>query len=157
MSVTLPPKEMARFERSGVVDRPLSVVFDYLADPDRDAEWSAGTERVERTSPAPLGAGSTLRYAIRFGGVRMDLRFVITELVPDRVIAGRTIGKRLWATGRRTVEAADGGTRVQIAGELVIGGIAGRALEPLLDWVGQRQVEADFRRLVERLEALPPG
>jgi hypothetical protein len=61
MSVTLPAEEMARFERSGLVDRPVSVVFDYLADPDRDAEWSAGTERVERTSPAPLGAGSTFR------------------------------------------------------------------------------------------------
>jgi uncharacterized protein YndB with AHSA1/START domain len=148
---------MARFERSGVVERPVAAVFAYLADPDHDAEWSAGTERVERTSPAPLGTGSTLRYVIRFGGVRLDLQFVITELIPDHVIAGRTVGKRLWATGRRTVEAADGGTRVRIAGELVIGGLAGRALEPLLGRVGERQVQADFTRLVERLEALPPG
>jgi carbon monoxide dehydrogenase subunit G len=146
---------MARFESSGLVDRPVGAVFEYLAKPENDAQWSAGTRHVERTSPGPLGVGSLLRYVIRFGGARLDMRFVITDFVPDSVIAGRTLGTRLRATGRRTVEAADGHTRVAIAGELVVGGIAGRALEPVLDRVGQRQVRADFARLVARLEALP--
>jgi hypothetical protein len=84
------------------------------------------------------------------------MRFVIIELVPNRVIAVRTIGGRIRATGRRTVEATDAQTRVTIAGELRLGGIIGRVLEPLVNWIGQRQLKADFARLLERLEARPP-
>lgn len=88
---------------------------------------------------------------------RVESSALVPRPVSVVVIAGRTTGGRLWATGRRTVEPGAGGTQVKIAGELVIGGIVSRALEPLLDWIGERQVRADFRRLLERLEALPPA
>jgi carbon monoxide dehydrogenase subunit G len=146
---------MARFERSGLVGRPVAPVFEYLADPANDAGWSGATRAVELTSPGPVVVGSTFRYVARLGGARLEMRFVITELVPNRVIAARTTGGRVRATGRRTVGAAGAQTRVTIAGELRVGGVLGRALEPLVNWVGQRQLRADFARLLERLEALP--
>jgi hypothetical protein len=100
--------------------------------------------------------GSTFRYVARLGGVRLEMPFVITELAPDRVIAGQTTGGRVRATGRRTVEPTDAQTRVSLAGELQVGGVIGRVLEPLVNWVGERQLHADFERLMGRLEALPP-
>jgi carbon monoxide dehydrogenase subunit G len=147
---------MARFERSGLVARPVEPVFEYLADPSNDAQWSGAIRSVERTSPGRLVAGSTVYYVARLGGVRLAMPFVITELVPNRVIAARTTGGRVRATGRRTVEATDAQTRVTIAGELRVGGIVGRALEPFVNWTGQRQLRRDFARLLQRLEALPP-
>ena len=147
---------MAQFERSGVVGRPVAAVFEYLADPSNDAQWSGATRAVERMSPGPLVVGSTFRYVARLGGVRLEMPFVITELAPDRVIAGQTTGGRLRATGRRTVEPTDAQTRVTLAGELRVGGVIGRVLEPLVKWVGERQLHADFERLMGRLEALPP-
>jgi carbon monoxide dehydrogenase subunit G len=146
---------VAQFERNGLVARPVAPVFEYLADPSNDAQWSGGTRSVERTSAGPLVVGSMVRYVARLGGVRLAMPFVITELVPNRVIAVRTTGGRVRATGRRTVEATDAQTRVTIAGELRVGGIVGRALEPLVNWMGQRQLRRDFARLLERLEALP--
>jgi hypothetical protein len=147
---------MARFERTGLVRPPVAAVFEYLADPGNDAQWSGATRAVERTSAGPLVVGSMVRYVARLGGVRLDMSFVITELVPDRVIGVRTVAGRVRATGRRTVEEEAGQTRVTIAGELRVGGLIGRVLEPLVNWVGQRQLQADFARLVRRLEALPP-
>ncbi|MGH2947025.1 MAG: SRPBCC family protein [Solirubrobacteraceae bacterium] len=146
---------MAQFECSGLVSRPLGPVFEYLADPDNDAQWSGATRQVERTSPGPLVVGSTVRYVARLGGLRLDMPFVVTDLVPNSVIAVRTAAGRVQATGRRLVEGSDGQTRVTIAGELRVRGIIGRGLEPLVNWLGQRQLNADFARLLERLQALP--
>lgn len=90
---------MITVERTLEVARPLSAVFDYLADFTHTEQWDPGTISTTRTDDGPLRVGSTFRNVSRFGKRVTELDYRVVRLEPD---------VRLTFTGdNRTVEATD--------------------------------------------------
>jgi uncharacterized membrane protein len=57
-----------------VVNRPLEVVFAYLADFMNLPEYEPWVEKVEATSAGPIGVGSTWHHVRRQGRRRLERR-----------------------------------------------------------------------------------
>ena len=94
------------------INRPLSGVFQYVADPLKLPEWGDGVIGARMISEGELGVGS--EYGIKNSSSRKDQEFVnvITRYEPDQVIEFRTAGRMLTYTSTREFEVVDGGTRI---------------------------------------------
>ena len=91
---------MITVEREVVVERPLALVFAYLADFTHTERWDPGTVTTVRTDgDGPLVVGSTFRNTFQFRGRRTELDYRLGRLDPD---------EHLTFTGvNSTVEATD--------------------------------------------------
>jgi hypothetical protein len=63
---------MARFKQSVVINRPVEQVFAFVSDLENDPPWSGAAE-MRRTSPGPVGIGTTFQQRDRFLGRRLEL------------------------------------------------------------------------------------
>jgi len=77
---------MRRVEASAEVAATPGEVFDFLADPANLPRWQTGILSAERTSPDPIGVGSTARVVRELAGQRMAV---------DLTITGYEAGRRL--------------------------------------------------------------
>lgn len=90
---------MITVQRTVEVDRPLAVVFGYLADFTHTEQWDPGTVTTTRTDSGELAVGSRFHNVSEFGGRRTELDYVITRFEADT---------HLTFTGdNRTVTASD--------------------------------------------------
>jgi uncharacterized protein YndB with AHSA1/START domain len=94
-----------RIQRTITVDRPLPVVFDYLADFTTTNEWDPGTERTTLVS-GDGGVGSEYHNVSVFAGRRTELTYVVDEVVPQRRIA--LTGRNKTVTAHDTMEFSGG-------------------------------------------------
>jgi len=145
---------MAKFEESVVINRSPQEVFAYLSNLENDPPWSSATE-IHKTSPGPIGIGTTFRQRDRFLGRHVDLHFEVVEYEMNHHIAMKADSGPLHLEGARIVEpSGDATTRVTFVG----GGQAHgplKILEPLLVTVGDRRLRSQLRKLKQLLEA--PG
>ena len=49
---------MARIEGEIVIDRPVEVVFDYVADQSNEPQYNPRMVRAEKITPGPVGKGT---------------------------------------------------------------------------------------------------
>jgi uncharacterized protein YndB with AHSA1/START domain len=136
---------------SVTIDRPVEVVFDYLADNDNVTRWKKGLVEVRRTSEGPPGVGTTEVHVSEFLGRRSEVGHEITEYEPGRLMAFKTTSGPFPATGRFILDGAGGGTRLTIETEGEAHGVYA-LLGPLLAWLSKRQLQRDFGLLKARLE-----
>ena len=73
-----------------VINRPLSVVASYVADPSNAPEWYVNIKSVEWKTPPPLRVGSRLAFVAQFLGRRLAYTYEIVELVKDERLVMRT-------------------------------------------------------------------
>jgi uncharacterized protein YndB with AHSA1/START domain len=60
---------MVRFEQSVVINRPSEQVFEFLASPENDPQWSSASDQMRKTSRGPVGVGATFQQpAVSWGG-----------------------------------------------------------------------------------------
>lgn len=134
------------------IERPADEVFAYLADMANNPEWQQGQQRCTWTSEPPLALGSTYDQEARFLGRTITSSFEVTEFEPGRRIRIVSTGGTMPIDVTRTVEP-QGEQRCRVGAE-----VRGeppalmRLLGSLLDRLVTRSVEADYRRLKERLE-----
>ncbi|HYY80516.1 MAG TPA: SRPBCC family protein [Actinomycetes bacterium] len=126
---------MARFRQSVVINRPVEQVFAFISDLENDPPWSGAAE-MRRTSPGPVGVGTTFQQRDRLLGRRLELTLRVVGYEPDRKVTVSTTSRRLSFSGTRMVEpVGQGVTRVTFVGGGRAGGL-GRPAEPLLAAVG---------------------
>jgi uncharacterized protein YndB with AHSA1/START domain len=75
---------MRRVEATAQIPASPEVVFDFLADPANLPRWQTGILSAERTSPDPLGVGSTARVVRELAGQRLTVDLAVTEFDPGR-------------------------------------------------------------------------
>ena len=134
------------------IRRPVGEVFNFVSDTEHLPAWMAGVKRVSRSSPGPVGIGTTYRVVAKMLGRRVDSTYEITAYEPDKLVSGRMTSP-LFAfeeTYRFEPEDPDR-TVVHVAAEVTPNGPL-RFLGPLLGLAMQRQVQADHRRLRSTLE-----
>ncbi len=75
---------MRRVEASAQIPASPEAVFAFLADPANLPRWQAGILSAERTSPDPLGVGSTARVVRELAGQRLTVDLALTQFEPGR-------------------------------------------------------------------------
>lgn len=59
---------MARIEGEIVIDRPIDVVFDYVADQSNEPHYNPRMVRAEKITAGPVGKGTQFRSAVASRG-----------------------------------------------------------------------------------------
>jgi uncharacterized protein YndB with AHSA1/START domain len=91
---------MRRLQASAVIAATPEVVFAFLADPANLPRWQTGIVSAERTSPDPVGVGSTARVVRELAGQRMSVDLIVTAYEAGRrlVLASEVSGIGVEAT-----------------------------------------------------------
>lgn len=139
-----------------LVDRPVDVVFDYLADPTNNPAWQDGMVACSWRSDPPIAVGSVYEQHATMMGRQIESVFEVTAYDgegDERSITIRTIESTFPIEVTRTVVATGDGT--SRASAVVRGDASGvfRLAEPLMRRVVQRSVRGDYARLKQVLEA----
>ena len=145
---------MARFKQSVVINQPVERVFAFVSDLENDPPWSGAAE-MRRTSPGPVGVGTTFQQRDRLLGRRLELTLRVVGYEPNRKVTLKTTSERLSFAGTRMVEpVGQGGSRVTFVGGGQAGGVW-RLAEPLLAAVGGLRLRTQLGRLKRLLESQP--
>ena len=121
-------------------------VFAFIANFENNPRWQKGMQFARFTSEGPLAVGSTYDQVAHFLGKEIRTSFKVTELMPDAHITIESTSGPFPIKVRRSVAGEGEGTRVWAR---VTGDATGffRLWSPLLRWMVQRSVRADYRRL----------
>jgi uncharacterized protein YndB with AHSA1/START domain len=140
-----------RFERQIHVEAPPEKVFDYLADVARHGEWAAHGLEVRQVSEGPVGVGTAYTTTGRQFGRHTD-QVTVTEYVPGKRFAVESTGDA--GRVRNWFELAEeaGGTRLTKGMEVLEPALPTRVFAPVVRRVAPKGLEADLRRIKERLE-----
>jgi uncharacterized membrane protein len=134
------------------IRRPVGDVFDFVSDLEHLPAWMAGVKRVSRSSPGPVGVGTTYRVVAKMLGRRVESTYEVTAYEPDTVVSVRMTSPLFGFDETYHFEAVDGErTVVQVGADVRPNGVL-RLLGPLLRLAMQRQVQADHRRLRSTLQ-----
>ena len=145
-----------RVEESATIRRPAEDVFTFLENRANDTAWMASvmsSEWLESAGKPCLGRRG--RMVIRILGRRMKFLDEVTDYVPGRRIAHRTVEGPLPLNTACICEPAEHGCRTTVVGELdrIPGGWIGRLAAPLLGRIIRQGFNADLARLKAVLEA----
>jgi len=149
---------MTRLQQTILVPCPIEAAFRYTADFGNIEQWDPGVSESERLTPGPLRAGSAFRVRVVFGPSSTDMEYVVRELDPPRRIVLEGGGGSIHAIDEIRFTAENGGTRIDYAADITLGGVGDLArtfIEPLLQRVGKRAIDGLRDALSKPAEA--PG
>ena len=143
---------MINVEVSFVIDRPIEEVFAFLGDLENNMKWRPGQVESTKTSPGPIGVGTTYRMINNALGLRLEGEAEVTEYEPNRKFT--SIGKSgfMPIVAQRIFEPIEGGTRVTFIATAEPRGFIELA-EPLLARRAKAQLRADAANVKRLLEA----
>ena len=139
------------FENSVTIQRPVEDVFAFLADFENVPRWNHAIESTTKTSPGPVGVGSTFRQ-IRSEPRRSEEGIEVTAFEPTgRLAIEGEIGPFLARVGYR-IEPVGGATLLTNLVELEPTSAASRLLAPLAGSRIKAAVAANLEELKRILE-----
>lgn len=125
---------------------PIEAVFAVIADVECAPEWSSSIDRVRRTSPDPLGVGSTFVEEATFVGLSLKTDKRVTAFEPPRCYAETTGSGLLPHSVRFELTPTSTGTRLsfELSWER---GRTPRLLAKVIDRALKSQSVTDLARL----------
>lgn len=140
---------MIRIEQSVVVDRPPDEVFAFVSDPTNLPCWQRSCLAARADGPADVGTRITERR--RMLGREAETVVEVVELEPPRLLTLEVVEGPIQIRVRHRLEAAAGGTRVEISAEGEPGGLLrfGRRLVVRAVEDETRANLAELKRLLE--------
>ena len=145
---------MARIDGEIVIDRPVDVVFDYVADQSNEPQYNPQMVRAEKITAGPVGAGTKFRSAVASRGRTAEMLIEITGYDRPHRLASATTMQQADIMYTLTFEPAGSGTRMRWSGQVRPKG-AFKLLGPLIAWVGRHQEQRIWASLKLHLEAAP--
>jgi hypothetical protein len=138
-----------------VIDRPLSEVSWYAADPDNVPSWYANIKSVEWKTPRPAQIGSRIGFVAHFLGRRLIYTYEIVEFVAGARLIMRTAeGPFPMETTYTWEPAGDARTRMTLRNRGRPTGFSAW-LAPMMTFFVRRANRKDLALLKNRLEAGP--
>jgi uncharacterized membrane protein len=123
---------MPHAEESITINRPVSVVFNFVLDGTNNALWRPAVLDIERVSGKPSGAGAVFKQGLKGpGGRRVAGDYEIVECQPDVLIRFQVIAGPARPTGIYRFEAVGNATRVTFALNLEAKGLT-RLISPMI-------------------------
>jgi uncharacterized protein YndB with AHSA1/START domain len=143
---------MTRITGEITIDRPVDVVFDFVADERNEPSYNPRLRRVTQTTTGPIGRGTRFRAetVTRSGTTEMEIEY--TDFQRPRRLASTSRLSTMDVEGDLTFESVPGGTRMRWSWELKPHGIV-TLLRPILAGVGRRQEAKTWAGLKRHLEA----
>jgi uncharacterized membrane protein len=134
------------------IDVPAEDGFAYVSDFSKNVEWQSGITSTDWISNPPIRVGSTYRQVAEYKDT--ETIYEVTSIEPGRSITTESRqGATFPVTVTRTVDSL-GESRCRITVDL-IGHPRGfrRIMQPYVERVVRKSVEADYRRLKRHLES----
>ena len=147
-----------RVEQSAIIQRTPDEVFTFLENRANDTAWMKSVMQSEwLDSSGAVRVGRRGRIVIKIFGRRNKFIDEVTEYVPGRRIAHRTIEGPFPLNTACICEPAEHGCLATVVGELdrVPGGWIGRLATPFVGRIIQHGFKADLARLKALLEPQP--
>lgn len=136
-----------------VIDRPVEVVAEYVADPSNAPEWYVNIESVKWQTEPPVVVGSRMDFVAHFLGRRIAYTYEIVELVPYQRLVMRTAqGPFPMETSYEWSAQDERSTHMTLRNRGEPSGFAGVAA-PLMSVAMRRANQKDLTRLKSLLEA----
>jgi hypothetical protein len=90
------------FSGSAVIDRPITEVFEFLADGTNDPKFSPRVQQIRKATDGPVGVGTVFDSTVKDAGMKTGRSFELITFEPPRKIR--------WAErSKNIVTVADGG------------------------------------------------
>ena len=140
------------FETSVRIERPIEAVFDYVSEPVNFPRWNSAVQSVQETSAGADGVGATYRMERELPDGRAENDLEVVEVNRPSLFVIRTTSGPTPFQYRYVLADEEGGTLLQLAAEVELGGLAG-ALGPLASRVVKRGVDSNFADLKRILES----
>lgn len=134
------------------INRSVEDVFAILSNAENDPTYSSLVVEARRTSPGPIGVGTTARLVSRMFGRRIVNDWTVTEFDPNRTYAWQRTSGGVPLGGRMTFDEVDGRTRVSATITVEPDGIL-RFIAPLIATLGRRGFKKDLANLKHLMEA----
>jgi hypothetical protein len=74
------------FSGSAVIDRPITEVFDFLADGTNDPRFSPRVQEIRKVTDGPVGVGTVFESTVKDAGMKTGRRFELTAFEPPTKI-----------------------------------------------------------------------
>lgn len=105
---------MIRIERSVTINLPVEEVFNFVTNIDNLPKWFPALIEAEKTSPGPIGVGTTEHEVFRFYRfIKGENTGIVTEYQPNKKIAWKTTSPHFpkWYS-TYNFESVEGGTNI---------------------------------------------
>ena len=146
---------MIRFQTSVRIARPAEEVFVYVSEPENFPFWNSAVQTVRKTSSGEEPVGATYAMIRRLPSGQAENALEITVCEHPREFAIRTLSGPTPFAYRYAFSPSDGGTLVELDGDVELPGVAALA-GPLARRAVKRGVDDNFATLKRVLEARSP-
>jgi uncharacterized membrane protein len=136
-----------------VINRPVSEVSRYAADPDNAPLWYVNIKSVEWVTPPPAQVGSRIAFVAHFLGRRLAYTYELIEFIPGVRLVMRTSEGPFPMETTYTWDAnANGTTRMTLRNRGTPSGFSAW-VAPLMAMAMRRANRKDLALLKKRLES----
>jgi hypothetical protein len=144
--------EMSKIERSIVIERPVSEVWDFVQDASKDAMWQTTLVESQVLTEGPRRVGTQVQEVRRFLGVQIPMTLELTEFEPERKSSLKAVTGGIPLSGGYLLEPQDSGTKLTVTGQLEAHRLF-KLAEPVFSRMTTRELEASLGHLKDLLEA----
>ena len=145
---------MAQIQGEILIDQPVDVVFDYVADQSNEPHYNPHMIRAEKITPGPVGKGTQFRSAVASMGRTAEMLIEDTGYDRPTLLASTITMAQADFSYLLMFEPAGAGTRMRWAGQVRPKG-AFRLLGQVISWLGTRQERRIWASMKQHLEAAP--
>jgi hypothetical protein len=135
-----------------VIKRPVTEVFDYVADQSNEPEFNPQMVRAEKITAGPVGKGTRFRSVVAPGGHAVPMRIECTGYERPKLLTTKTTTPQADFRYILRFDSAAAGTRMRWSGQVRPKGML-RFLGPAVAWLGNRQEQRIWTSMKEHLEA----
>jgi Polyketide cyclase / dehydrase and lipid transport len=138
------------FTGTAVIDRPIGEVFEFLADGTNDKKFSPRVQEIRRTTPDPIGVGTTFESTVKDAGMKSTRKFELTEFVAPTKI-------RWTERSKNAVTVPDGGYDLEAVSDAqtkvtIHNTFAGHGVGKLLVGFAARAADKDAAAFAQRIK-----
>lgn len=145
---------MAHVEGEITIDRPVDEVFDFVADERNEPRYNPQMIQAEKTSPGPIGTGTTFRAQTMTRGRPVGMTIETTGYERPRKLGISTRLPAMDIHGILTFDPVPVGTLMRWSWDVEPHGLL-RLLTPMIARWGRRQEETIWAGLKRFLEGNP--
>ncbi|MFN2519374.1 MAG: SRPBCC family protein [Jatrophihabitantaceae bacterium] len=145
---------MITVERTVEIDRPVEVVFTFLADFTHTEQWDPGTVSTTRTDSGPLRVGARFHNVSEFRGRRTELDYRVVRLDPNEHLTFTGDNRTVTASDDMAFRSTGSGTHITYRAHFRFKRWA-RLAEPLLRPGFGKIADRTVAQLRSALETLP--
>lgn len=138
-----------------VIARPVSEVFSYATSAESHLRWVPGIREAAYLDDGPIRVGSRWKATVAFGGIQVQTVNEVTEVVPNRTFAWRSVSGPVKSSGSYAfTPLGQGQTRFdfQIASDDKLARLGGLAM-PLAMRLLKREIRGGLQRVKSCLES----